>query len=425
MASSPRRLRRQTWAKTIVQETAARTRTAVERATAEAVLRASEDRYRRLNAELSDAGRMKDEFLATLAHELRNPLAPIRNALKVQSLAGDDAALVTRTRELMERQVAQMVRLIDDLLDLSRLSRGLIELKVERLSLASALGLAIEAARPAIELASHELAVNLPGEELVVCADPVRIVQVITNLLNNAAKFTPRGGRLGLALERDGEFALIRVRDNGIGLRADMLERVFNMFEQVDRSYAQVSGGLGIGLTLVKRLVEAQGGQVRARSAGLGAGSEFVVCLPLASLPADAGTREAAKARTGKTGAPRRILIADDNEDAATSLAVFLEMAGHETRIATDGTQALAIAQAFQPHVAVLDIAMPILDGLGAARALRALPEGHRLLLLALSGFGQDADRQRSADAGFDAHLVKPVDLAELEKAIAADPRAR
>ena len=368
---------------------------------------------------------MKDEFLATLAHELRNPLAPIRNALKIQSLAGNDPALIAKTRELMERQVVQMVRLIDDLLDLSRLSRGLIELRIERISRASAVALALEASRPAIEQLSHELAVNLPGEDLVVAADPVRIVQVITNLLNNAAKFTPAGGRLGLSLERHGASALVRVRDNGIGVRADMLERIFNMFEQVDRSNAKVSGGLGIGLTLVKQLVEAQGGTVRAESAGLGTGSQFIVSLPLASSALEPGAPQPREVRPAKPADPQRILIADDNEDAASSLAMFLQMAGHDARVTTDGAQALAIAEEFRPHVVVLDIAMPVLDGLAAARALRALPEGRQSLLLALSGFGQDSDRQRSVDAGFDAHFVKPVDLAALEKIINANPHPR
>ena len=377
--------------------------------------------------ELSDASRMKDEFLATLAHELRNPLAPIRNALRIQTMAGADAALIARTRDLMERQVLQMVRLIDDLLDVSRLSRGLINLKIERLSLASAVGMSVEASRPAIELASHELAVNLPGEDLVVEADPVRVVQVITNLLNNAAKFTPGGGNLRIALERDGKFAQIRVLDNGIGLREDMLERVFRMFEQVDRTYAQVSGGLGIGLTLVKQLVEAQGGHVRATSAGLGQGSEFIVCLPLAAAPAERVNAPSSEAGIARSRTPRRILVADDNEDAAQSLAIFLEMAGHETRVATNGAEALAIAETFTPHVAVLDIAMPILDGLGAARVLRTRANAKELLLLALSGFGQESDKRRSEEAGFDAHLVKPVDLAELEMAILAhsDPASR
>ena len=405
-----------------IQEAAARTRTAVERANAERVLRANEERHRRLNEELSDAGRMKDEFLATLAHELRNPLAPIRNALKVQSLAAGDAAVIARTRELMERQVAQMVRLIDDLLDLSRLSRGLIELKIERLSLASAVGLAIEASRPAIEHSGHELAVSLPGEDLVVSADPVRVVQIITNLLNNSAKFTPGPGKLSVMLEREGDFALVRVRDNGIGLRADMLERVFNMFEQVDRSYAQVSGGLGIDLTLVRQLVEAQGGSVRAASEGLGMGSEFTFRLPLASTHAKPASQDS-EAPIAQGAAARRILVADDNEDAAESLALLLQLAGHDTRVAGDGAQALAIAESFQPHVALLDIAMPIVDGLEAARALRARPSGEGLLLLALSGFGQESDRRRSMAAGFDAHLVKPVDPTALEKLIGAHRR--
>ena len=402
-----------------IQEAAARTRTAVERAAAEEVMRASEERYRRLSTELGESGRMKDEFLATLAHELRNPLAPIRNALKIQSLASHDPALIARTRELMERQVVHMVRLIDDLLDLSRLSRGLIDLKMERVSLVPAIGLALDASRPAIEQAAHELAVNLPGEDLVVSADPVRITQVITNLLNNAAKFTPAGGTLGLSLERDGDFAVMRVHDTGIGLQADMLDRVFDMFEQVDRTYAQVSGGLGIGLTLVRQLVEAHGGSVRAKSAGLGQGSEFTVRLPLAPRLEESAPPHARQPLQAPPEAARRILIADDNEDAANSLAMLLEMVGHATRVVTDGAQAVAAVDEFRPHVAILDIAMPLLDGLGAARAIRASAAGSGMLLVAMSGFGQESDKQRSADAGFDAHLVKPVDLAQIDRLIA------
>ena len=408
-----------------IQEAAARTRTAVERAAAQAVLRANEERYRRLTTELSESGRMKDEFLATLAHELRNPLAPIRNALKLQSIAGHDPAMILKTRELMERQVAQMVRLIDDLLDLSRLSRGVVDLKIERVSLANAIGLALEASRPLVEQQSHQLAVDLPGEDLVVAVDPVRIVQIITNLLNNAAKFTPSGGRLGLALERDGEFAVLRVRDNGIGIEADKLERVFNMFEQVDRSHAQATGGLGIGLTLVRRLVEDQGGSVGATSDGLGAGSEFSVRFPLAPTPAAPGAPPHREAGIAAPPPSLRILIADDNVDAATSLAMFMELAGHETRVAIDGAQALAIADEFHPQVAVLDIAMPQLDGWATARAIRARPWGASVLLLALSGFGQDADKACSAQAGFDEHLVKPVDLGRIHTLIKAPPRRR
>ena len=405
-----------------IEEAATRIRTVVERATAEDVLRASEERYRLLSAELAESGRLKDEFLATLAHELRNPLAPIRNALAIQGLARHDAAVMAQTRALMERQVVQMTRLIDDLLEVSRLSRGVVDLKIERVSLASAIGLALDASRPFIEQSSHQLAIDLPREELVVDVDPVRITQIITNLLNNAAKFTPRGGKLSISLERDGGHAQIRVRDNGIGLRADMLDRVFNMFEQVDRSHAQVTGGLGIGLTLVKRLVEAQGGTVRAASARLGTGSEFVVCLPLAPRVHDAAPHAARDVLPAQPLSPQRILIADDNEDAARSLAMLLEMSGHETRVVTDGAQAVAAAAQFQPHVAILDIAMPVLDGLHAARAIRASPLGDHVLLIALSGFGQETDRERSIDAGLDEHLVKPVDLRLVDRLVNANP---
>ena len=402
-----------------IQEAAIRTRTAVERATAENVLRASEERHRQLSTALAESGRMKDEFLATLAHELRNPLAPIRNALKLQSLAAHDPAMIAQTRALMERQVVHMVRLIDDLLDMSRLSRGLVELKIERVSMAPAIALALEASRPAVEQSSHELAVNLPGEALVVEADPVRVAQIVTNLLNNAAKFTPTGGKLGLTLERDGDFAVMRVRDNGIGLQPEMLERVFNMFEQVDRSYAQVSGGLGIGLTLVKQLVEAHGGSVHAESAGLGRGSEFSVRLPLAPPVHEPSPGQPPDALQAKSEAPLRILVADDNEDAAHSLAMLLDMVGHVTRVVTDGAQAVAAAKEWLPQVAILDIAMPRLDGLDAARAIRTLPSGGDVRLIAMSGFGQEADRRRSAEAGFDEHLVKPVDLAAIDRLIA------
>lgn len=404
-----------------MHEAASRTRTAVERAAAEAELRSNEERYRLLNAELAEASRMKDEFLATLAHELRNPLAPVRNALALQRLRGDEPAVIAQTRALMERQLQHMVRLIDDLLDLSRLSRGTVELQTERVSLASAISLAIDASRPFIEQASHELSLTLPGEDLVVLADPVRLAQVITNLLNNAAKFTPTGGRLSVSLEREGEWALMRVADNGIGLRADQLDRIFNMFEQVDRSHAQVSGGLGIGLTLVRRLVEAQGGRVDARSEGLGLGSVFLVRLPIAApLTASRAGAGAESGVAAARGLAQRVLIADDNEDAAQSLAMLMEIAGHETRVVSDGASAVAMAREFRPHAAILDIAMPILDGLSAARSIRADAAGGDVLLIALSGFGQEADRQRSTEAGFDAHLVKPVDHGDVERLLLA-----
>ena len=404
-------------------EVAARTRTAVERAHAESILRESEQRYRLLNDELAKAGKLKDEFLATLAHELRNPLAPIRNALTVQQLASHDPAQIQKTRALMERQVGHMVRLIDDLLDVSRLSRGMIELKIERLSMAHAIELAVEASRALIEQSSHELAVSLPHEDLIVAADPVRVTQIITNLLNNAAKFTPQRGKLSLSLERDGEYALVCVRDDGVGMRSEVLERVFNMFEQIDRSHAQVGGGLGIGLTLVKRLTEAHGGTVRAESAGLGKGSQFSVRLPLAAQLDEPVLPPRPQADEPKSPAALRVLIADDNEDAADSLAVLLQMTGHETCVVADGAQAVAKADEFRPDVAVLDIAMPVLDGLAAAAAIRASPLGKHMLLIALSGFGQESDRQRSADAGFDEHLVKPVSIDQIEAVLNASRR--
>ena len=406
-----------------IKEAAARTRTAVERANAEAVLRDREKRYRLLSDELATAGQRKDEFLATLAHELRNPLAPLRSALAAQRLAGHDAAVLDKTHALMERQVGQMVRLIDDLLDVSRLSRGVVDLRLERLSLAHAVELAVEASRPLIERSSHHLSVTLPPHDLVVDADPVRITQIITNLLNNAAKFTPPGGRLALSLKPSGEGALVQVRDDGIGIRSDMLTRVFNMFEQVDRSYAEASGGLGIGLTLVKQLVQAHGGTVTAQSEGAGRGSQFSVWLPLAAPAAEAAPPATPEPVEPGMPAPRRILIADDNEDAATSLALLLEMAGHETLVVTDGAQAVTQAAAFRPDVVILDIAMPVLDGLVAAAAIRASEVGRQAVLIALSGFGQASDRQRSATAGFDEHLVKPASLAELERLLSRTQR--
>lgn len=387
------------------------------RAVADAALRASEAKYRELAAELATSNRLKDEFLATLAHELRNPLAPISNALAVQRLAPGDIEVIRSTRELMERQLAQMVRLIDDLLDLSRLSRGLVELRRERLSLAGALANAVETSRPLIEQSGHQLTVTLPGEELIVDADATRIVQVFVNLLNNAAKFTPAGGKIALQLSREGQNALVAVRDNGIGLPPEMLQRVFDMFTQVQRSHAQVGGGLGIGLTLVRQLVERHGGRIEARSSGPGLGSEFLVHLPLASPGALApATGGAANASRDAPSTGLRVLVADDNIDAAASLVMILSMSGHETRTVHDGQQALSVGREFRPHAMVLDIAMPRLDGHAVCRQLRSEPWGKDLLLVAVSGWGQAEDRQQSREAGFDHHLVKPIEFEALDR---------
>ena len=392
-----------------------------ERAEADAALRASETRFRALAAELADANRLKDEFVATLAHELRNPLAPIRNALSLmRRWPGGEVA--TRSRDVIERQVDQMVRLIDDLLDLSRVSRGLVELRRERLLLSEVLRGAIETSRPLIDQHGHTLTVTLPPEELTVDADPTRLVQIVANLLNNAAKFTSRGGRIELGLQREGtQGAVVWVRDNGVGIPREMLERVFDLFTQVDRSHAQVSGGLGIGLTLVRRLVDMHGGRIAAYSDGPGEGSEFRIHLPLATAPGDAAAASAAP-DDAAPAVRRRILVADDNVDAAESLAMILDLLGHETRTAHDGAQALEVARAFHPDAMVVDIAMPKLSGHELARLVRTEPWGRDVLLIASSGWGQDESKRDSLAAGFDHHLVKPVEIGTLERLLRVPP---
>jgi signal transduction histidine kinase/CheY-like chemotaxis protein len=390
---------------------------------AERELSESMDRFRELAAQLGDANRLKDEFLATLAHELRNPLAPIKTALDLLKMAPDDREVSTAAREVMERQLVQVVRLIDDLLDLSRVSRGLIELRRVRVPLARLLEDAVETSRPVIELAGHVLVATAPDPEIELEADPTRLIQVFTNLLNNAAKFTPRGGRIELSCSQDGRDIVVSVRDNGIGISPMMLERVFEMFAQVGRSHAQTSGGLGIGLTLVRRLVEMHGGQVAARSGGPNAGSEFLVRLPIALEHRAEPSAPPAIAAPAALSRRRRILIADDNADAAESLVLMLGMAGHETRMARDGDEALAIAREFQPDTLVLDIAMPGLSGHELARRIRAEAWGRTVLLIAASGWGQAADKERSKAAGFDHHLVKPVAFDALEKLLRESAR--
>ncbi len=372
----------------------------------------------RVAAALLEADRRKDEFLAILAHELRNPLAPLRNALEAMRLRPHDHEASSWARALMERQVVQMVRLIDDLLDLSRVSRGRIELKQERAELAALVQDALEVCGPAIAQAGHRLSLELPDEPLVLTCDPTRLVQVICNLLSNAVKYTPAGGHITLAARRIGVLMEISVRDTGMGIPPEMLSRVFEMFTQVQHSIERSQGGLGIGLTLVKRLVELHGGSVLARSEGPGTGAEFIVRLPqrIGESPAAA----AAPAPLPPSAARHRILVADDNRDAADSLAVMLRIAGHEVRVAYDGLQALEIAQSFQPVLALLDLGMPRLNGYEAARRLRASELGSEMLLIALTGWGQPEDRSRSLAAGFDHHVVKPVDPSLLERLLAS-----
>jgi PAS domain S-box-containing protein len=371
---------------------------------------------RRAEDALREADRRKDEFLATLAHELRNPLAPMRNALQVIQLAADDAGAVRQAREMMERQMRHMVRLVDDLLDVSRITRGKLDLRKQRVDVAAVARAAVEASRPLIDAAGHELSVVLPPQPVFVDADPVRLAQVVSNLLNNAAKYTEPGGRVWLTAERQGSDAVVSVRDTGLGIPPEMLSKVFEPFTQVDRTLEKAQGGLGIGLTLVRRLVEMHGGSVEARSAGYGHGSEFVVRLP-AVLAAPA--RDDGPAANGRPAARRRILVVDDNRDAAVSLAMMLELMGNEVRTANDGREGVDEAEAFRPDVVVLDIGLPRLNGYEAARHIREQAWGHDVVLIAVTGWGQDEDRRRSKEAGFNFHLVKPVEPAALEKLLA------
>jgi PAS domain S-box-containing protein len=359
---------------------------------------------------LREADRRKDEFLAMLGHELRNPLGPVRNAAHIlrRRCAGDPE--VEQTAEMMGRQVDHMVRLVDDLLDVSRISRGKIDLRKQPVDLGAAGARAAEGARALLGARQHRLEVTVPAEPVRVEADPDRLEQVVANLLTNAAKYTQPGGHIRLTVAREGGQAVVRVRDNGIGIRPEMLPRVFDLFQQADRIPGRVSEGLGLGLTLVRRLVEMHGGSVEAHSDGPGRGSEFIVRLPLLSAaqnPAAGAAPEASPA----AGGPLRILVVDDNVDGAKSLALLLRLeGGHEVRVAHDGPAALELARDFHPDVVFLDIGLPKgMDGYEVARRLRQQPGLGEALLVALTGFGQEEDRRRSLAAGFHAHLVKPV----------------
>ncbi|HWC73370.1 MAG TPA: ATP-binding protein [Gemmatimonadales bacterium] len=370
---------------------------------------------------LSD--RQKDEFLATLSHELRNPLAPISNAVHVLRLAGGDETARARVVETLERQVGTVIRLVDDLLELSRISHGVIELRKETVSVSQALRAAAEAMAPLMQTMEHDFLVEEPTETLLLHADSVRLTQVITNLLNNAARYTPRGGKVWLTARREGSEIAVVVRDTGVGIPPDMLSRVFDLFVQLEPGRDRSRQGLGLGLTLVKRLVEMHGGRVEARSAGAGQGSEFIVHLPAV---ADRRVAEQTRARRRPAGERRmkderslRILIVDDNEDSAESLATLLRLLGHDVRVAGDGPGALETAATFTPDVALLDIGLPGMDGHELGRRLRGIPGFEHGLMLALSGYGLDADRRRSRDAGFDGHLVKPLDVDVLRARLA------
>ncbi|HEV7913529.1 MAG TPA: ATP-binding protein, partial [Albitalea sp.] len=356
---------------------------------------------------------------ATLAHELRNPLAPITNALEILRLKDPVDAEMRWTRDIIDRQVRQMTRLVDDLLDVARITRGKIQLRRERVALAGIVNGAIEAARPLIEAGGHTLQLSLPDEPVWLDADPTRLTQVLLNLINNAAKYTGSGGRIVVGATVTGGEVRITVRDNGIGIAPEHLSHVFEMFSQVAPALERSQGGLGIGLALARGLVELHRGRIEAHSDGVGTGSEFSVCLPLAE-----GMRAAPvpvrAADSGRAGPSLRVLAVDDNRDAAESLAVMLQLFGHEVATAHDGDDALALGRRFDPDVVLLDIGMPGMNGYEVARRWRQTPDGARAMVVALTGWGQEEDRRRAIAAGFDHHLTKPVAPADLLQVLEA-----
>jgi PAS domain S-box-containing protein len=371
--------------------------------------------------ELAEGDQRKDEFLAMLAHELRNPLAPVRNGLQVLRAKCNADPDVDRLAEMMLRHVGQIVRLVEDLIDVSRITRGQITLRKERVNLASIIDQAVEATRAAIDARKQELSVNTPAAPVLLEADPARLAQVVENLLNNAVKYTDEGGRIWLEARREGGEAVISVRDTGVGISAEMLPKVFDLFTQVERTLDRSQGGLGVGLTLVRSLVELHAGTVHAFSAGPGQGSEFIVRLP--ALPA--GTRfENQQPHEGTPPVatpltPRSILIVDDNVDAADSLAMLLRLSGHQVWTAYGGLAALEAAKSHRPQVVLLDIGLPGMDGYEVAARLRRDSTSVSITLVALTGFGQEDDRRKTHAAGFDYHLVKPVSPGELAQLLA------
>lgn len=363
---------------------------------------------------LRDADRRKDEFLATLAHELRGPLAPLSNMLQIIKRAEGEDILLRHACDVMERQLGQMVRLIDDLLDVGRISHGKIELKKQRVELASIIDQALETCRPLAEEFRHEFSLCFPPEPIYIDADPVRLAQVISNLLNNACKYTEPNGSVCLSARRDGDEAVIKVKDTGIGIPCDKLDSIFEVFSQVSAAIDRTQGGLGIGLHLVKKLIEMHGGSIEANSEGAGRGSEFVIRLPnLADAPS--APREPTEDEPANA-ARRRILVVDDNKEAANSLAMLLKFDGRETHTAHDGWEAVVAAEQFRPDVILLDIGLPNMNGYDVCRAIRDQPWGKSIVMVAVTGWGQEKDRQKSTGAGFDKHLVKPIEYNSLVK---------
>ena len=379
-------------------------------------LQTSQAELARQAEQLRESGRRKDEFLATLAHELRNPLAPIQTGLDLLARSRDPGK-VDHALGVMHRQLGHMVRLIDDLLDVSRITQGRLELKRSRVALGEMLETAVEASRPSVERRKHTLELDVADPQLAFDADLTRLSQVVSNLLNNAAKYTPAGGSIKLCARQEGEMGVIQVRDNGIGIPAQHLEHVFEMFSQVNRSTEGSRGGLGIGLALVRSLVELHGGTVSAKSEGAGKGSTFTVKLPLAAGQSRGVPSE--RAAPHRPRDKRRVLVVDDNDDAADLLSLMLEQAEYDTTKASDGPSALAAVESWTPDVVILDIGLPGMSGYDVARALRRHQHGGELELIALTGWGSQEDKQRAMDAGFDVHLTKPVDAEKLYGALA------
>jgi PAS domain S-box-containing protein len=382
---------------------------------AEAAIKRSQDALR-------EADRRKDEFLALLAHELRNPLAPLVNALELLRPAAAADPALQRLRNMMERQLTQLERLVDDLLDVSRISRGRFELRRAPVVLAVAVETAVEGCQSLLEAREHTISVDIPTEPLLVEGDFARLAQVFANLLSNSAKYTEPGGRIEVSVRKSGAEAVMTVSDTGIGIPHESLDVVFDMFSQVQAHKQHARGGLGIGLALVRSLVEMHRGSVEAQSAGPGRGSTFTVRLPLLQTPTEAkpnppqpGTLESTAQRT------RRVLIADDNADAAASLASILQLQGHKTRIAANGHEAVELAATYRPDIIFMDVGMPLLDGLEATRQIRAQPWGKSMLIVALTGWGQQNDRRRTREVGMNMHLVKPIDLNEIAAVLDRD----
>jgi len=370
-----------------------------------------------MDSAMRDSDRRKDEFLATLAHELRNPLAPIRHSLEILLRAEGDRRLFRHATDILGRQLSHMIRLVDDLLDVSRITRDKLHLRKTNVELGAIIRHAVDANRPIAERGEQTIEVSIPEQPIHLEADPVRLTQVFTNLLDNACQYTEPGGRIWLSAERHGSEAAVIVRDSGIGMPADQVDGIFEMFAQVEEGPERPRRGLGIGLTLVRRLVQMHGGTVTARSEGRGLGSEFEVRLPAINVYSDVDEHPPAHSLDTQA---RRILVVDDNRDSAESIATLLQLSGHRTMTVHDGVEAVEAAERFRPEVVLLDVGLPKISGIEACRRIRTLPNGRNIIIVALTGWGQDSDRRKTREAGFDAHLVKPVDYTELLQLLAA-----